>query len=186
MAALEGAFVGADTDVDARGERAVILEDGGQRIGVLAGAMTPLQRRAKLDIATIARPADARAIAIEDAIVVLTSAEVIVLADDGAEQLRFASERGVDIELTRALIVVGTLDNVTRVYDRSGRLLAELGGHGERVAQVLVGDDAIWSASWDGSARRYDLSALSTPGEALVVELERAWGMDLQRLLTTR
>ncbi len=186
VAALEGAFVGADTDVDARGERAVILEDGGQRIGVLAGAMTPSQRRAKLDIATIARPADARAIAIEDAIVVLTSAEVIVLADDGAEQLRFASERGVDIELTRALIVVGTLDNVTRVYDRSGRLLAELGGHGERVAQVLVGDDAIWSASWDGSARRYDLSALSTPGEALVVELERAWGMDLQRLLTTR
>jgi len=79
-------------------------------------------------------------------------------------------------------VALAGLDGVVRVHGRDGALLAVLRGHDERVVALAFGpDDALWTGSWDGVARRWDLTALRASPEALAAAVGRAWAAPLPR-----
>jgi len=46
--------------------------------------------------------------------------------------------------------------------------------------------NALWTASWDGSARRIDLSDLLTPARDLITRAEGRWGTSLEQALDVK
>jgi WD40 repeat protein/tRNA A-37 threonylcarbamoyl transferase component Bud32 len=78
------------------------------------------------------------------------------------------------------------LDGVIRAWDLpEGTLVARMRGHSERVSKLAL--DAprgvLFSASWDGSARRWGLDVLDDPVEDVARQVETRWGLTLQDAL---
>lgn len=67
------------------------------------------------------------------------------------------------------------------VFDAdTGRRVAVLRGHRETTPHVVFGaDGTLYTGSWDGTVRAWDVATLSAEPEALVAEAERAWGLTL-------
>jgi WD40 repeat protein len=96
-----------------------------------------------------------------------------VAGDNGLHVLRLGEGGGVAFAATASgpvadvawsadgeRLVAGASDASVRVYSRSGRLLSRMEGHEGTAAPVgWDGSDAVWTASSDGSVRRWDPSA---------------------------
>jgi hypothetical protein len=168
------------------GRRALLLETGGHLWWAddVEGGAPPRLRR------WLDRPA-AKAVAVsgDGAVAAVGERGAIELFDaaTGATRLRFEDDPGQvidDLALSRdgALVAVGGLDHHARLYSgKDGRLLALLRGHQGRVAKVSFSRDGrtLTTASWDGSARNWDVRALTRPAEEMRREIEQAWGLDL-------
>ncbi|MDP2316953.1 MAG: WD40 repeat domain-containing serine/threonine-protein kinase [Pseudomonadota bacterium] len=92
----------------------------------------------------------------------------------------------VDVALFGEHVAVTTLTGGVRLlYARTGATLAVLRGHTGRVSSVEFGPDGRWlvSASWDGTARVWDLAGLDTPAEVLVTSAAERWGLSLEAAL---
>jgi WD40 repeat protein len=70
--------------------------------------------------------------------------------------------------------VVGDLDGAIYVIDAQGVLLASARGHRRRVSELRAHDELVYSTSWDGTLRRWDLRAITAPIDALDAG---AWGL---------
>ena len=74
-----------------------------------------------------------------------------------------------------------TASGVVRVWElESGEPLLALLAHAGRVVSVEFSPDGrdLWTASWDGRARRLALGELAMAPEALVARAEARWGLD--------
>jgi hypothetical protein len=60
-----------------------------------------------------------------------------------------------------------------------GEVVATLRGHGQRVAWVGFALGDLWSASWDGTIRRWDVAGVDAAPARLVAEAEAAWRLEL-------
>ena len=80
-------------------------------------------------------------------------------------------------------VAVGCFTGAVLVY-RGADLqeVAALTGHTGRVGTLDFDGSGRWlvSGGWEGTVRVWDMSVLDEPAEALVRELEAAWGMGLQ------
>lgn len=79
-------------------------------------------------------------------------------------------------------LAVGCISGAVLVFRGSDlRLVASLPGHTGRVPSVAFDASGRWlvTGSWDGTVRVWDLSVLDRPADALVSQLEAAWGMGL-------
>ena len=112
---------------------------------------------------------------------------VVTMRDDGVG-VRGAGDFGPTRETLISLAVSadgrwvasGAANGSVLVWDtRTRALVARLQGHEDRVSWVAFAAGALWTASWDGSVRRWSVDALDTPAGALVADAERAWAMDL-------
>ncbi len=92
----------------------------------------------------------------------------------------------IDIALFGDRVAVATRTGGVRLLDaRTGATLAVLRGHIGRVSSVEFGPDGRWlvSASWDGTARVWDLGELDAPAEDLVAGAAERWGLGLEEAL---
>jgi WD40 repeat protein len=78
-------------------------------------------------------------------------------------------------------VALAGLDGVVTVYDvDAGKVVAVLDGHTERVAVVVwASDHQLFSGSWDGTVRVWDLSRQDRPAEDLLAELNATWDLDV-------
>lgn len=95
--------------------------------------------------------------------------------------------RPADLTADAEVIAVGLTNGETMVVrSRDGTLVARLGGHEERVAAVLFDPlqvDLLWTASWDGTLRRWDGEAWRTGADGLVAAARKRWGQAAHRAL---
>jgi WD40 repeat protein len=92
----------------------------------------------------------------------------------------------LDISVADGRIAVGTLNGDVRLLDQSDlATLAVFRRHTSRVSSVELdpGGRWLWSGSWDGTARKWDLTDLDAPAELLVGRSEGRWGLDLDAAL---
>ena len=82
-------------------------------------------------------------------------------------------------------LVAGGADGGVRIWRLAdGALAATLHVHGGRVeALAFDGPHELWTASWDGSARRWDLAGLDAEPAALVEASARRWPITLAQAL---
>ena len=169
-------FVG-DAELDERSGRAWLLDNDGV-----------LYRYARDEYVRVG-PALARdrafAVAASGGRVWVTSASALVaLAEPGsgaALATRALDSRAMDVAVSPSgrRLATGHLDGSVRVWDAELRLLAEIHAHTERAAAVrFFGEDALFSASWDGTARRYGLGELEAPARAVQARMRRVYGAD--------
>lgn len=86
-------------------------------------------------------------------------------------------------------LAAGDADRNTRIWSaRDGRLVAVLRGHFSRVSGVAFSrdGDTLLTASWDGSARLFELTMLERPARELQDEAKSAWGLDLEGIQSSR
>ena len=76
--------------------------------------------------------------------------------------------------------VVGDMDGAIYVIDAEGAPLASARGHRRRVSELRVHEELVYSASWDGTLRRWDLRAITAPLAALDAG---AWGLTVAEVL---
>lgn len=113
---------------------------------------------------------------------------VVIASDERVQWLRPSgpvwtqplAARPADLAVDGDIAAVALLDGSTQVLRLSdGQLVAHLSGHGERVAALLFDpfEPAIlWTASWDGSLRRWHGSAWREPAQKLVDAANLRWG----------
>ncbi len=110
------------------------------------------------------------------------------------EQVAALTEPGMhptDVALSPdgALVAVGDILGVLRVWSvADGVLRMRARGHTLRIGDVEFSDDgrSIYTASWDHSARRWDVGAISADPAAVRREVEDAWASTLQDVLAAR
>ncbi len=88
----------------------------------------------------------------------------------------------IDVALHGEHIAIGTLSGDVTLLDVStGVEVARMRGHTGRISTVEFAPDGSWlvSASWDGTARIWDLTGLDEPAGALIAYGERTWGLAL-------
>ncbi|MCA9517505.1 MAG: hypothetical protein KC635_21335, partial [Myxococcales bacterium] len=164
-----------DVDASADGSWAAVLEDGTGRVfRAAADGVTPVGHVA----GAIAVGAGAGEVAVASA------SGLVVLGLDGAERLRVGLDggRAHDVEPSPdgRVIAVAMNDGTVRVLRRAdGALLARLVGHADRVVQVLFGGGDLFTASWDGTSRRYGLGPLEADPAALLAAATARWGLAL-------
>jgi WD40 repeat protein len=158
------------------GRRAVALDEDG-RIWSLVAGDPPTAR-------VVGEALDATAVDIADdgTIVFVKPGSLAVWGADGVRSAVPCCEAMVpDLALSPAgdRVAVAGLDGATRILDlRTGRALAVLEGHAQRVSVVAWDrEDELWTGSWDGAARVWDTTALTRDPHALLREAEQAWGM---------
>ena len=111
-------------------------------------------------------------------------AEVVLRDLAGQQRWRWrAPSRVTAIATTDAWVAVGGVDGRVSLLDAHGRLVASAIGHERLVSTVLLSDDALFTASWDGTARRWGLDAATAAPEALDQAVEAAWGLSLDAVL---
>ena len=73
---------------------------------------------------------------------------------------------------------------------RKGRQHLEVGlprlGHRRLVADVVLRGEVAFSASWDGTIRRWGLGATQADREALAASVSAAWSMTVEDVLSAR
>ncbi|MCB9731256.1 MAG: protein kinase [Deltaproteobacteria bacterium] len=164
-----------DVDASADGSWAAVLEDGTGRVfRAAADGVTPVGHVA----GAVAVGAGAGEVAVASA------SGLVVLGLDGAERLRVGLDggRAHDVEPSPdgRVIAVAMNDGTVRVLRRAdGALLARLVGHADRVVQVLFGGGDLFTASWDGTSRRYGLGPLEADPAALLAAATARWGLAL-------
>ena len=80
-------------------------------------------------------------------------------------------------------VVIGGRDGTVVVLRPDGALVARMSAHDRLVSDVVLRGDRLYSGSWDGHVRRWDLSAATVNPEARVAELQQATGLSLARVL---
>ncbi|MCO4762527.1 MAG: hypothetical protein KC502_13535, partial [Myxococcales bacterium] len=105
-------------------------------------------------------------------------------------QIDLGAGRVTDVALSSEgkFVAVGNLRRTARVWrvvDRT--LVAVLRGHSQRVSHVSFHENGqqLLTASWDGSARIWDLSVISRPAKDLADEIHAAWRLKLEDVLET-
>lgn len=95
--------------------------------------------------------------------------------------------RPADLTGDAEFLAVGLTSGETMILRKmDGKLVARLAGHEERVSAVLFDPSQVallWTASWDGTLRRWDGGAWRTGADALVAAARRRWGQAAQRAL---
>ncbi len=110
--------------------------------------------------------------------------------DTGAEQLRYPGSDDLIIDVAISpddrLVAATTLDGQVRVWElESGRPVLSLRAHAGRAASVDFEPDGrgLWTAGWDGTARRIALTDVDRPADALVEQARERWGLSLDEAL---
>ena len=83
-------------------------------------------------------------------------------------------------------VAVGDVRGGVHVLSASGVVLASVVGHERLVSRVVFSGDALYSASWDGTARRWGLWAVDLPAEhipELADTFEQTWGLTIESAL---
>jgi WD40 repeat protein len=129
---------------------------------------------------------DASAVDVGDSgLVVLAEPDTIALVrPDGAvsrQPRKPGSLLDVALSPNERWVALAGLDGVVTVYDvDAGKVVAVLDGHTERVAVVVwASDHQLFSGSWDGTVRVWDLSRQDRPAEDLLAELTATWDLDV-------
>ncbi|TNF38675.1 MAG: hypothetical protein EP329_00010, partial [Deltaproteobacteria bacterium] len=172
---LPGEPEAVDLDDSPEGAWVAVLEDGtGAVFGTDGGAPWPLGRWS-----------DALAVgAGEDHVFVATPHALHRVPRGGGEAVvwplgpEVALPQDVEVAADGTVALAG-LDGVVRLYDPAGTLLAVLRGHEERVVALAFAGDALWTGSWDGTARRWDLTTLRDAPDAVAAATARAWAAPL-------
>lgn len=187
-----GGLVADGEIVDARVGLADLApsHDASDVVGLLAdGAVVRIEQ--DLSIRRLFQDTDARTVAIGQGVVALgRGPRAGLYTEDGALLQELATDGVFVLHLAfspdGAWVAGGMLDGSVRVWDvASGALLGVLTGHAARVSTVEFGPsrDVLVSASWDRSARLWDLSRLVAPLEQLQSETRNAWGLSLEDVL---
>ncbi len=79
-------------------------------------------------------------------------------------------------------VAVGDLDGGVTILDHAGEIRAQVRGHQRRVSGLHIEDGVLTSGSWDGTARRWDLSVVDTDRDVLITRGAR-WGLGLEEVL---
>ncbi len=100
------------------------------------------------------------------------------LPTDGARVLDLAVARD-----GRWLAAAG-IDGVVRVWSTATwTRVANLRGHGQRVAALVFSDDGLlWSGSWDGAVRSWDPRAFDRSAAELQAEVDARWALLLPQV----
>jgi hypothetical protein len=117
----------------------------------------------------------------------MTEGQDVVLRDPlGAEVWRWqGAGRLTAMDASDQHIVIGDDYGRISVLDASdGHLLATVIGHRRLVADVAVRGDVAFSASWDGTMRRWGLAATTADRETLAATVPRAWSMTVDDVLS--
>ncbi len=185
----------ADLATDPGNTRAVMVDERGWLLELIAGAQEgalaaplPLWTQPGLIGADIS--ASGRVIA------AITDLRLLLLdrasgGRPGMNQIQIRWEidvpapRDVAISPDDRYVAVGGLDGRARVYDTAtGKLHAVLSGHTDRISGVgFTPSGLLLTASWDHSARVWDLSVLDAPAAALIAAIRNDWGLTLQDVL---
>ncbi len=94
----------------------------------------------------------------------------------------------VALSLGARYVAVGNLRRTARVWRVADRtLVAVLRGHSQRVSHVSFDrtGEQLLTASWDGTARLWDMRVLARPAAELAAEVQTAWGLSLRDALDT-
>lgn len=119
-----------------------------------------------------------------DRIVVADGAVIEARGPDGALRWRHEGTAVITaIAASEAWIVAGDREGRVLVLTPDGAPLARVVGHSRLVSQLELRGDVLYSASWDGTVRRWGLGALTIPADALVDEATAAWGLGLTEAL---
>ncbi len=164
-----GSAPASDLDLAPDRRWAALVEERTGRILVTDGATLDVRATVPGAVAVGAR---------EGEVAVVTRDQAIVIGLDGAERARFRlAHAGLDIAFAPGgeHLAVAHVEGVD-VYTRGGTIVASLVGHDERVAQLVATPGALYSASWDGTVRRWGWSALSRTPAELSTEAGR-WGL---------
>lgn len=156
-------------DMERDGEALILLDKGGEVARLDGERLTPLLRRP-----------GARAAAARGPWLAVAEREAVWLRGPSGERLLSApgaSLLDVAISPDRRRVAAPAVDGLIRVWDvESGSLVGVLPGHRERVVSIdFAPNGDLLSASWDHSARVWDLSRLDQPLPALIAEVEAAW-----------
>ncbi|MBL8788258.1 MAG: protein kinase, partial [Deltaproteobacteria bacterium] len=170
-----GAFIAADADLDARRGEAVVLADGGGRVVRFAAPAIG----GDLDLRELGRWPGAVCVAVDGVTVVVTPREATIVELGTRIEVR----EPTDVEVQGELVAVAGADGQVRVHDLTGRLVATLGGHTERIGQLVTTGDAIFSAGWDGTVRRASLAVRGEVPKVLAARLAAGWGLDVEGAL---
>ena len=156
-------------DMERDGEALILLDSLGEVARLDGGRLTTLLRRP-----------GARAAAARGPWLAVADREAVWLRGPSGERLLKApgdSLLDVAISPDRRRVAAPSVDGLIRVWElESGVLVGVLPGHRERVVAVEFAPNGdLVSASWDHSARVWDLSRLDQPLDALIDEVETAW-----------
>jgi len=180
----DGDFV--DASPSRSRELAVLLQRSGD-VHLLRAGERPTRTHLLTDLR-------AGSVAVDDAgerIAILRDSDIRVVDARGQDLLilphDFAQPTDVLLTGDGRRVLTGARDGVVRIWDvPSGRLVARLQAHDERVATLSLADDeaTLFTASWDGTVRRWGLDVLDAPVPALVREVTQAWDLELDEALT--
>jgi len=104
-------------------------------------------------------------------------------ATTGEPRWTWVSPRALTaVEAAGDRIVAGDLDGRVYVLDPDGVLRATARGHSRRISEVRTHGDLAYTASWDGTLRRWDLRAADSSVAELVAGVD-GWGLTVEELL---
>jgi len=161
---------GSDELVTLGADGALAVERGAVRtsVGAVSGGLT------------VAGAAGAIAVGLRDRVEVRDRrGEVRWSATTAAATLALAFDRD------GTWLAGGGSDGVIRIWSATtGALAATVPGHAGRIdALAFDGASALWSASWDGTARRWELAGLRAEPAQLVAASEARWTISLAQAL---
>ncbi|MBL8909579.1 MAG: WD40 repeat domain-containing protein [Archangium sp.] len=117
----------------------------------------------------------------------LDQVEVFVPSEPAPRIFRAKSGEVVDvaIDTTSRWVVAGTRAGTSDVFELStGRYVAALRGHTQRTSGAAFSKDGLlFTSSWDGSVRTWNLSVLSQPAPRLLGRADEAWALPLDDAL---
>jgi hypothetical protein len=88
-----------------------------------------------------------------------------------------------ELAVNDRFVAVGTQTGRVDVHDATtGRLLAEHQPHTRRVSQMILADDVLFTASWDGLVTRMGLRPLTASPRELQAETVAAWSFGVEDL----
>lgn len=165
--AADRRFIDAEVD----GSTAYVLDTAGRIEKVTSAGLEPF-----------ADVGDSWAIDVRGASIAIASqTEIKLRGPDGNRSLPTPGDPAIDVALSAdgTRVAAAGLLGVVYVWDvATGNLLGVLPGHLERVVSLeFLPDGDLVSASWDRTARVWELDALTAGIETLESDVEQAWGI---------